>query len=295
VIVALGSDTGGSLRIPAHVCGVTAWKPTYGAVPATGAMALAPTLDTIGLLARSGRDMRAAAAVLMAQPDPVAEPFRSAVILSDVLAATEPSVARACGDGIDAMADCGVAFATRDGVAAIEALDPYVFTIMQAEAARAHRGLMAQGGLDPALQKRLEKGLAIDDQTLAASVAARAHLTASFLAHVFGTAEVIVLPVMPIGTPTAAVCDPKSPSSDAKTLYRLSRWTRFVNLLGLPALAVPVGFDDRDMPVGLQIIGRPHSDLGLIALAIAIQSKTDWHGRVPAAVADLALCADEVS
>jgi aspartyl-tRNA(Asn)/glutamyl-tRNA(Gln) amidotransferase subunit A len=60
VVVALGSDTGGSLRIPAHCCGITAWKPTYGAVSTLGAMPLATSLDTIGLLARSASDMRAA-------------------------------------------------------------------------------------------------------------------------------------------------------------------------------------------------------------------------------------------
>jgi aspartyl-tRNA(Asn)/glutamyl-tRNA(Gln) amidotransferase subunit A len=297
VIAALGSDTGGSLRIPAHACGVTAWKPTYAAVPATGAMALAPSFDTIGLLARSAEDMHAAAATLMARTAQVTEPLRSAAVLSDVLAATEPSVARACRDGIDGIAACGLVLDARAGIPSIETLDPHVFTIMQAEAARAHRGLTENGTLDPVLRKRLQKGMGIDDQTLAASLAARPQLTAAFLAHVFGSADIIVLPVLPIRTPLAATCDPKSSSFDAKTLYHLSRWTRFVNLLGLPALAVPVGFDDRDMPVGLQIVGRPNCDLPLIALAVAIQTATTWHRRIPTAVSDLAvaLCADEVS
>ena len=65
-VVAFGSDTAGSLRIPAHCCGITAWKPTYGVVATTGAMPLAPTLDTIGLLARSVRDMQEAANLLIA-------------------------------------------------------------------------------------------------------------------------------------------------------------------------------------------------------------------------------------
>src|SRR5262249_25605855 len=64
VVAALGSDTGGSLRIPAHACGVTAWKPSYGLVSTDGALALAPTLDTIGLLARSATDLLPLAPVL---------------------------------------------------------------------------------------------------------------------------------------------------------------------------------------------------------------------------------------
>jgi aspartyl-tRNA(Asn)/glutamyl-tRNA(Gln) amidotransferase subunit A len=289
VILALGSDTGGSLRIPAHACGVTSWKPTYGTVPTSGTMPLAPTLDTIGLIARSARDLNPAARLMA--PLPSAEPVRSACVLSDVLAATEPAVASACRDGLDAIAACDVALDRRDGIAAITELDPYVFVVLQAEAARAHRSLMT-GPLDPALRKRLEKGLKIDEQMLAASVSARPQLVADFLAQVFGQADVLALPVTPIRTPAAAVCDPSSPSFDAKTLYQLSRWTRFVNMLGLPAVAFPVGFDDHGMPVAIQIVGRPGSDPALILLAASVQSKTSWHAWVPPAVAGLALALD---
>ena len=68
VAVALGSDTGGSLRIPAHCCGITAWKPTYGLVSTRGAMPLAPSLDTIGLLARGASDLLATAPALADLP-----------------------------------------------------------------------------------------------------------------------------------------------------------------------------------------------------------------------------------
>jgi aspartyl-tRNA(Asn)/glutamyl-tRNA(Gln) amidotransferase subunit A len=285
VVVALGSDTGGSLRIPAHACGITAWKPTWGMVSTRGAMPLAPTLDTIGLLARSAADMMPAAHVLGDLRDETS--VRSGVVLQDALEAAHPSVRKACQDGIDAIAACGVLLDRRDGLAAIDAADESFFTIMQGEAARCHRRPIDDDAIDPVLRRRLAKGLAIDDASLAAAVAQRSALAAAFVAEVLGTADIAILPVMTIRTPPAAECDPQDASFSPRILYSLSRLTRFVNMLGLPAVALPVGYDDRRLPVAMQIIGSPGADRALLALTTAVQTRSTWHGHVPDAIASL--------
>jgi aspartyl-tRNA(Asn)/glutamyl-tRNA(Gln) amidotransferase subunit A len=285
VVAALGSDTGGSLRIPAHACGVTAWKPTHGLVSARGAMPLAPTLDSIGLLARSAEDILELAP-LMAEL-PASRDIPRAVVLEDVVAECLPIVRRALADATAALAGCGVAIAHRPGLTAVEAIDRHALIVMQGESARVHRARLDDAAITPVLRRRLAKGLEIADAELADSVGARARLARDFEDQVLGGADVAVLPVMAILTPHAAECDPGSDRFSPRTLYALSRFTRFVNMLGFPAVALPAGFDDHGLPIGVQIVGRAGSDLALLDLVRHVQSKTDWHARIPEAIAHL--------
>jgi aspartyl-tRNA(Asn)/glutamyl-tRNA(Gln) amidotransferase subunit A len=91
---------------------------------------------------------------------------------------------------------------------------------------------------------------------------------------------------MAIRVPRALETDPAADEFSASTLYALSRFTRFVNVLGFPAIALPVGFDDRGLPVALQIVGRPRTDRTLLSLGEAVQDRSNWHARVPDAVVD---------
>jgi aspartyl-tRNA(Asn)/glutamyl-tRNA(Gln) amidotransferase subunit A len=285
-VIALGSDTAGSLRIPAHCCGVTAWKPTYGIVSCAGTMPLAPSLDTIGLLARGAYDLQDAVHILIGDHRSRTDGLIARVAaMSDCFDAAEPSVRRACLQGIDAVEASGVRVDQRTALAEIDAIGAHALVVLQAEAARVHRARIEDPGIPAVLRKRLVKGL--DDATLAANLSVRETLSNDFTARVFGAADAIILPVMPIRVPLAVEADPASDKFSAAMLYALSRFTRFVNFLGFPAVAIPVGFDDRGLPVALQIVGRPHGDQALLALAQAVQDRTDWHARVPAAIADV--------
>jgi aspartyl-tRNA(Asn)/glutamyl-tRNA(Gln) amidotransferase subunit A len=293
VVAALGSDTGGSLRIPAHACGVTAWKPTHGLVSTRGAMALAPTLDTIGLLARSAKDLLLLAPFMGSAS--TAEPARRAVVPDDVVAECDPAIRRCLADAVAAIEAVGIAIKRRPALAALEAIDRHALIVMQGESARQHRSRLESDAMAPTLRQRLAKGLEISDEMLAASVAARDRLVQQFDKQVLLRSDVVVLPVMPIVTPAADRCDPTSDRFSARTLYALSRWTRFVNMLGFPAVAMPAGFDDNDMPVGVQVVGRAGSDLALLDMVRHVQAITNWHARVPPAVAHLLPEAESLS
>jgi aspartyl-tRNA(Asn)/glutamyl-tRNA(Gln) amidotransferase subunit A len=184
---------------------------------------------------------------------------------------------------VSALAECGIRIEEARGFS--EEADLHALTVLLAEAAREHRTRVEDLAIDPMLRKRISKGLVVTDSELATAMAARDALRDQFILSCLGEAGVAVLPIMPIRTPNLSQVDPASAHFNPRVLYALSRFTRFVNYLGLPALAVPAGFDGDGLPVGLQLIGRPGSEASLLQVAVRLQERTDWHGRVPTAVA----------
>lgn len=287
--VALGSDTAGSLRVPAQGCGLTSWKPTHGTVSDDGAMPLSPSMDAIGLLARSARDIEAVAPVLAPELAHWNEINRPVTILAldDALAASHAAVRNCCEQALRVFSDLEVTLQMAAGLQIVEDAGSEAMTVMQHEAAASHKERLDDPDFDPMLARRLGKGLEISDAVYSASLAKRQVVSAAFHEQILGSADMIALPVMPIRTPPLSETDPASASFQARTLYALSAFSRFVNYLGLPAVALPVGFDDRGMPVALQLVGRAGSDMMLIATAARLQNVTDWHGRLPAGLQDM--------
>ena len=287
--VALGSDTGGSLRIPAQGCGVTAWKPTYGSVSPKGAMPLAPSLDIIGFLARSARDIQVLLPVMMANGSTGVKEIQglSISVVEDAMQASEVAVRSVCNAALDVFSGCGAVLRGRIGMGLIEGAGRQALIVMQAEAAKTHRAQLDAPDFDPMLAKRLSKGFEITDDDLMISLERQTQLRQALFDELFGENDVLALPVMPIRTPPLEETDPGSENFSARTLYALSNFTRFANYLGLPAVAFPVGFDDRHMPVAMQLVGRPGGDTHLLCAVAAFQAQTDWHGRLPATLLDL--------
>lgn len=280
---ALGSDTGGSVRMPAHCCGVTALKVGYGAVPLDGAMALAPSLDSFGIFARSAADLALLWPAVSGDLSAKREGPTTAVVLQDAFAASDLEIADVCRGAVTVLAESGMMVKARSGFP--EEADKHALTVLQAEPAREHRRRIDDPSTEATLRKRLAKGLSISDRELGEALAARDRVRDQFLSSCLGEACAAVLPVMPIRTPHVDEVNPASSRFTPRALYALSRFTRFVNYLGLPALALPAGFDGSGMPVGLQVVGRPGSEAGLLDIGARFQARSDWHGRVPSAIA----------
>jgi aspartyl-tRNA(Asn)/glutamyl-tRNA(Gln) amidotransferase subunit A len=296
---ALGSDTGGSIRMPAHFCGVTGLKTTVGRISRAGAMPLSQSLDTVGPLARTVEDC-ALLLGLMAGADP-ADPTAIGGSLPDYMAATrgpmkglkvgvptafyiddlDPEVARALDETITVL--------KREGaeIVHVELPDQRQLSaasqlVLAVEAAAFHKRWLIERPQDygPQVLMRLQNGLAIPGVSYLEAMRWRGLALSAYLAATGGV-DAVIAPVSPVAAPTIAESDVgNSPDAEA-VIQRLTRFTRPVNYLGLPSLAIPSGFTRNGLPVGMQLIGRSFDEATLLRIGAAFQRATDFHSRVP--------------
>jgi aspartyl-tRNA(Asn)/glutamyl-tRNA(Gln) amidotransferase subunit A len=296
---ALGSDTGGSIRMPAHFCGVTGLKTTVGRVSRAGAMPLSQSLDTVGPLARSAEDC-ALLLGLMAGADP-ADPTTVSGSLPDFLGATTGSLkglrigvpAAFYVDDLDVevarVLDETMAVFKREGatVVQIELPDQRQLTaacqlVLAVEATAFHKRWMIErpGDYGPQVLMRLENGLAIPGVSYLEAMRWRGPALSAYLAAIAGL-DAMIAPVAPVAAPTIAESDVGNAPDAEAVIQRLTRFTRPINYLGLPSLAIPCGFTKIGLPVGMQLIGRPFDEAMLLRIGAAFQRTTDFHERMP--------------
>jgi aspartyl-tRNA(Asn)/glutamyl-tRNA(Gln) amidotransferase subunit A len=285
VFGALGSDTGGSVRLPAAACGVTGLKTTWGRVPLRGAMPLSHSLDTIGPLARSAEDCAILLQVIAGDDDPRKQPqeIRMAMSTGWIERNTDPEVAAAVLRAPEVLAGERATFVEVEPPD-VDTLSAHCTVIMQAEASAQHAQWMRErpGDYSSAVRARLEGGYAIPATVYLETLRLRAAWLERFCAQTLGEADVYLLPTIPVPLPTREATGPKGGPHMPRLLSELTRLTRWVNYLGVPALALPCGFDARGLPMSLQLVGRPFSEATLLAAGRAWQRATDWHRRVPA-------------
>lgn len=267
----LGTDTSGSVRIPAATCGVLGLKPTAGLLSLAGVMPLAPSLDTVGLMARTVDDLAALWHTLAppAESDgraDVAEKLRIGARLhlkelADEVACALVDFAESAG----ARTVAGGAIA--EGIAEHGELTRLAHTLLHVEAARTH-GRRLQRRQLPALAAAVAlPGLAVPGDWYAAALASRPHRARAFAARYFGDCDVLLLPALPDAVPEWDLVDTRSPAFQSGKLLRLHRFMGFVNYLGFPALVCPVATDARGLPICVQALARPFHERALLRFA----------------------------
>jgi aspartyl-tRNA(Asn)/glutamyl-tRNA(Gln) amidotransferase subunit A len=298
VMGALGTDTGGSIRVPAHFSGVVGLRPTYGRVSRHGVFPRAWSLDTVGPLARTAED-----AALLLQAIAGADPLDSAaeaVGVPDYRAAlAQPLAAIRIGvpknayysnidPGVAALLEASRKALTKLGASLveIETPDPEPLTALaliigRAEAAAIHGEWMKTRPNDysPVVREATELGLFVTAPRYIDALRQRGLMLKRWLDEVFGKVELLHIPAFAGPTPTLAESAPDGPKPASVVEY--GRFTWPFGFLGLPSIVVPVGFQPDGLPAGMQLVGRPFAEALLLNAAHLYQRETGWHEKAP--------------
>lgn len=286
VFASLGSDTGGSVRIPASANGVYGLKPTYGLIPRTGSMKLTPSIDVLGPIVRSVRDLarllqviaggdgRDTQCSLKSVPDYAAvldrgiEGLRLGIPRNHFLDDLEPSV-RAAYERSLAMFEAAGARLLEVEVPGAEWMAELSRAVVYPEATALHAAALRARGSDytPQVRVRASTGVAIPGTLYLEALQLRLPLLERVVREVFGRCELLLTPTLPVRVPRRDETDIGAGPLLWQLLGRLVHCTAPINYLGLPALSMPAGFDDRGLPVGVQLVAAPFAEPTLLRAA----------------------------
>jgi aspartyl-tRNA(Asn)/glutamyl-tRNA(Gln) amidotransferase subunit A len=288
---AIGTDTAGSVREPAALCGCVGLKATYGRVPSRGVIPLSLSLDHVGPLARSVADV---AIVLQAIAGFDAADITTAEIpVADYLSGMKESPARlrvgVPRDYFFDDLDVEVASAMNHALDAIRTIAaevkevrldvPTDRTLQKAESYANHAESVAKNPelYDPETVRRIRSG---ENVSAVEYIEQRRELEAARrrIRSIFSDVDVLVTPTTPMPAPAIAGLK-ASPEALRPAELRLLRNTRPFNVWGLPAISVPCGFTQSGLPIGLQIAGPPWREDMVLQLAYAYEQATAWHKR----------------
>lgn len=292
--VALGTDTGGSIRIPASLCGVVGLKPTYGRVSLNGIMPLSWNLDHAGPLTKRVEDAALILQVISGYDpkDPASVKTLPGDFQSHMYdSIRDRKVALAIGDFIEEVTDPEILIAVRESANVLRSLGAEIHELnvdflreaalanslmTQADGAAFHRERMKEHpdwfGAD--VRQRLETGAGFtsSEYILARRTQAETRRKCDIL---FEEYDALILPTTPISAP---VLEGEDAVERARMLTRL---TAPFNLTGLPALSIPCGFTSEKLPIGLQIVSRAWNESGVLRIGYAYQEATNWHKETP--------------
>jgi len=298
VPIAIGSDTGGSIRLPAAFCGVTALKATQGRVSGTGVFPRARPFDCVGPAARTVEDCRLLyTAIAGADPEDCATvglpedlpgeggeagALRLGIAIAPFAAAADPRVLACLEAAVAAFGRLGVRRTDVD-LPDLDLMTQLHQVVVKTEGGQLHRAALRQEARRISLPARsaIETGLFLAPSRSAQALAVRPALLRQFVARAFADADVLLLPLAGTVAPRHEDLHATTAAAIVRFFGESARALRFVNYLGLPAIALPCGFVD-GMPVGLQLVARPLREDTLFALGAAFQGATGWHAAAPA-------------
>jgi aspartyl-tRNA(Asn)/glutamyl-tRNA(Gln) amidotransferase subunit A len=303
VFGALGSDTGGSIRVPAACVGITGIKPTYGLVSRAGALPLSHSLDHIGPLARTARDL-ALLLEAIAGPDrrdattvdrPVprytqllAQPLaglRLAVAEAPFEIPLSPEVGGLYDRAIERLSAVDVR-ARRITLPPVEPLNALRRVIMLAEVAARHEDFASHGReqYNTTTIARLEPGFEVAATTYLRALTWRAEAVRRFCRDVFADADVLVLPAM--AEPVPRLDDAADTESYMRLVNGMGHFICPFNYLGLPCLTLPIGRTRNGLPMAIQLVSPPFAEARLLRLAHRLEQDADFRlGPPPIAAA----------
>lgn len=292
VPLALGSDTGGSIRIPAALCGVVGHKPTYGLVSLHGVEPLSPSLDHLGPLGATVTDCAQALTVLVANGINYADTIGFGIagmrfgVLTDVpFAPMQPDVGEAFHSAVRVLGSLG-AECVAVSIPELKHTLAAEFGIIPLDAYRHHALALRERGLDigPSIRTLITAGAVLPHSVFRRASAARVRI-ARAISDAMATQhlDALLTPTLP------ATASPKSESvhvygsltEDISASY--VRTTAPFNLSGQPAVSVPCGFDRAGLPIGLQIATRAGADALALRIAASFERETPWSALTPPA------------
>jgi 2-dehydropantoate 2-reductase len=279
--VALGTDTGGSIRIPAHYCATVGFKPSYGALPLEGVQALSPTFDHVGLLGRDIAATRQVFSALTGSTVPDAEPagrqLRIGLVSGDLdRPDLEPEVASAVSNAVVLLqkAGCTVVEVAGD---AFDRIGETFEDILLYEAWQVHQAGVSTSPSDygPETLRLLYAGSAVSELTYQQAMQRRAELLPAAVA-VYDAVDILLSPAAPF---TAPVTTPPVDTSEGESE---GSYTAIHNMTGAPALVLPCGWSGDGLPIGLQLASAPGSDEALLTAAAFVEVTLNVERRPPA-------------
>jgi aspartyl-tRNA(Asn)/glutamyl-tRNA(Gln) amidotransferase subunit A len=284
VTLAIGSDTGGSIRMPASFCGITGLKPTHGRVSLRGAMPMSPGYDTGGPMAQTAAQCAVAFRVLTAGGLVPSRPARRVSGLRVGLPApffqsTHPETRAATEAAAVTLEKLGAVVEPLDGPGIDEGWKgfPHVW----ADLAHLHAGIVGDARISPDVASLMDYGLRLTGTEYAASMARARAMRQDFEAAL-QRVDALLAPCTPYPAPRASD-DEVEVEDGALDVHRgsPSRLTVPVNEAGLPSLAFPVGRSTEGLPLGAQLIGAPYDEETVLAVVEAFQAATTHHEHRP--------------